>query len=64
MKNKTLEVNKQGLFKGTPIYIGVTLVLILVLVFSILAAVTMGSVDISAKDIYSIIFYKLFDIGN
>lgn len=65
MKEKLVKKNNnQGLFKGTSIYVGVTLLLIVTLIFSILTSVTMGSVDISAKDIYQIIFYKLFDIGN
>lgn len=52
-----------NIFKGTPIYIGVSMFLLILLFISIGLAVTLGSVDISIKDVYSIIFYKLFNIG-
>ncbi|AOR25194.1 iron ABC transporter permease (plasmid) [Clostridium taeniosporum] len=45
-------------------YIGVSIVLLAVLIFSILITVTIGSVDISIKDVYEIIIYKLFGIGD
>ncbi|WP_200804908.1 FecCD family ABC transporter permease [Anaerosalibacter sp. Marseille-P3206] len=65
MEQKSLDKDiQQGLFKGTPIYIGVSIILLVALVFSILISVAMGSVDISFKDIYRIIFYKTFSIGN
>lgn len=59
-KDKT----QNALINGTPTYIGVSIMLIIVLIFSILITVTMGSVDISIKDVYEIIVYKLFGIGN
>ncbi|MEG1310753.1 MAG: iron ABC transporter permease [Romboutsia sp.] len=46
-----------------PIYIGVSIFLLMMLFLSIGVAVTMGSVDISIKEVYSIIFYKIFNIG-
>ena len=39
------------------------ILLTVLLVISILAAVTIGSVDLSVKDVYSVILYKLFGIG-
>ena len=45
-------------------YIGVIIVLTLILILSIGLAVTRGSVDISIKDVYSIILYKILNIGN
>ncbi|WP_242984774.1 FecCD family ABC transporter permease [Clostridium taeniosporum] len=55
---------QNGLFEGTSMYIGVSIVLLAVLIFSILITVTIGSVDISIKDVYEIIIYKLFGIGD
>lgn len=51
------------IFKGTPIYIGVSIVLLILLMLSIGFAVTLGSVDISIKEVYQIIFDKIF-LGN
>lgn len=56
--------SQNGLLNRTPTYIGVSIILIIILSFSILITVTMGSVDISIKDVYEIIVYKLFHIGN
>ncbi|MBB6714562.1 FecCD family ABC transporter permease [Clostridium gasigenes] len=59
-KNKT----QNSLLNGTPTYIGVSIILVFFLIFSILITVTMGSVEISIKDVYEIIMYKLFSIGD
>lgn len=56
MKNKVL--------KEVPIYIGTSVILLIILFLSIGFAVTMGSVDISIKEVYEVIFYKLFNIGD
>lgn len=56
MKNKVL--------KGVPIYIGISVILLIILLLSIGFAVTMGSVDISIKEVYKVILYKLFNIGD
>ncbi len=57
--------NKQNsLINGIPTYIGVSFVLAVILIFSILITVTMGSAEISIKDVYEIIVYKLFCIGD
>ncbi|MFX0547753.1 FecCD family ABC transporter permease [Hathewaya histolytica] len=55
---------QNGLLKGTPAYVGVSIVLMIILIFSILITVTMGSVDISIKDVYSIIIYKILGVGD
>ena len=41
-------------------YIGVSVVLLVLLILSIGFAVSFGSVDISIKEVYSIILNKLF----
>ena len=56
MKNKVL--------KEVPIYIGASVILLIILLLSIGFAVTMGSVDISIKEVYEVILYKLFNIGD
>lgn len=45
-------------------YISVCVFLFICLILSIFLAVNMGSVDISIKDIYRVIMYKLFDWGS
>lgn len=62
-KDIYIENKKSNIFKGAPIYIGVSIFLLILLFVSIGLAVTQGSVDISIKEVYSIIFYKLFNIG-
>ena len=56
MKNKVL--------KEVPIYIGTSVILLIILFLSIGFAVIMGSVDISIKEVYEVILYKLFNIGD
>lgn len=46
----------------TSMYAAVLIFLILFLVFSVLAAVTFGNADLSLKDVYSVILYKLFHL--
>ena len=43
-------------------YIGVSIILFAVLVLSVLVAVTIGSAQIAVKDVYSVIFYKIFQL--
>ncbi len=64
MKNNFNKNIENGLFKGTPIYIGVSIILIIGLIFSILTAITIGSVDISIRDVYKVVFYNIFSIGD
>lgn len=49
--------------KETPIYIGVSVLLLALLILSIAFAVTIGSVDISIKEVYTIILNKIFNIN-
>lgn len=55
---------EKGFVKTKPLYILVIIGLIVALILSILFAVTIGSSDISIKQVYQIIGYKLFSIGN
>ena len=55
---------KNGIFHGKPIYVLAVILLTVFLVISILTAVTIGSVDLSVKDVYSVILYKVFGIGD
>ena len=51
-------------FKEVPIYIGASVILLVILFLSIGFAVTIGSVDISIKEVYLVILYKLLNIGD
>lgn len=51
-------------FKEVPMYVGASIILFAILIISIAFAVTIGSVDISIKEVYEVIFYKFFDIKN
>ena len=53
-----LTLNKKNILKETPIYIGVSVALFALLILSIGLAVTIGSVDISIGEVYSIILNK------
>ncbi len=65
MKNKlNISKIKSNTSKEVPIYIGVSFLLLAVLILSLGFAVNLGSVDISLKDIYSTILYKLFGVGD
>lgn len=65
MENKLNITNiKPNTFKESPMYIGISFLLLAVLILSVGFAVNLGSVDIGLKDVYSIIFYKLFGIGD
>lgn len=50
--------------KEMPMTFGISLILLLILVISVLVAVTIGSVDISVKDVYRVISYACFNIGD
>lgn len=56
------KINRKNIFKYTPMYIGVYIVLLVGLFLSVGIAVTIGSVDISIKEVYTIILNKLIDI--
>ena len=55
---------RNGLIRGTPLYILAIFILLVLLVFSILFAVTVGSADLSIGQVYGVIFYKLFGLGD
>lgn len=58
------EKNTRGLLESKPLYLSISILLLLILIVSILVAVTIGSVEISIKDVYQIIFYKIFALGD
>lgn len=61
--NNKLKTKDFNTCKGVPIYIGTSLILLIALLLSIGLAVAIGSVNISMKEVYSIILYKIFNIG-
>lgn len=65
-KNKTLRKLdlKDGVFKGLPIYICTIILLIVILILSVLYAVTVGSADLSVSEVYHVILHELFGIGS
>ena len=54
-------MKKEKIFRSS-IYATALVGLAAFLVFSILAAVTFGNADLSLKDVYSVILYKIFHI--
>ena len=54
---------KEGVFRGMPIYICTIMMLIAILFFSILYAVTVGSADLSVGEVYRVILYEIFRYG-
>ncbi len=48
-------------FRETSIFIGVFLLLTIIVIASVLVAVTFGSTNIHVKDVYSVILYELFE---
>lgn len=61
MKDKTSQTKKNNIFR-TSIYVTAFLGLTAFLIFSILVAITFGNADLSLKDVYSVIAYRLFHI--
>lgn len=55
---------KNGVFKGRPVYRIAIALLLAAVVLSLAGAVTIGSVDLKIGDVYQVILYKLFGIGN
>ena len=55
---------KEGIIRGTPMYICALVLMTAVLILSILYAVTVGSADLSIKEVYQILAYRLFRIGD
>lgn len=54
---------REGLLHGTPVWVTSLILLLIALVLSLLAAVTIGSTDIPLSDVYHVILYKLFGMG-
>ena len=55
---------KNGVFHGKPVYLIAVVLLLAALVFSLATAVTMGSSSIAIGDVYRVILFKSFGIGN
>lgn len=54
---------REGLLHGTPVWVTSLILLLIALVLSLLVAVTIGSTDIPLSDVYHVILYKLFGMG-
>ena len=61
MKKHTI---KNGIFHGKPVCWTAVILLAAALVLSLLWAVTIGSVDLAMGDVYRVILFKLFGIGD
>ena len=55
---------KNGKLKGTPVYLVSLMALAALLLLSVLFAVTVGSASLSVEQVYRIIFFKLFAVGD
>ncbi len=55
---------KNNNLRGTSIFIGVFLLLMIAMIISVLVAVTFGSTNIHVKDVYSVILYEIFHIDS
>ena len=55
-------MNKKSIKDSTPMYIGVVLTLLVILVGSIMISVTLGSAKISVSEVYKVLGYKLLVI--
>lgn len=53
-----------GLLHSTPVWLSVLVLLLAALALSLLTAVTIGSTDIPVSDVYNIILYNLFGVGD
>ena len=58
MKEQVSQTKKGNVLR-TSMYVAVLIGLAGFLIFSILAAITFGNADLSLKDVYSVIVYKL-----
>ena len=61
MKKQVSQTKKVSVLRAS-MYVAVLIGLAGFLIFSILAAITFGNADLSLKDVYSVIVYKLFHI--
>ena len=55
---------KNGIFHGKPVWWITMILLLAALIVSLLRAVTIGSVDIQMSDVYRVLLYKTFGIGD
>ncbi len=55
---------ENGFVSKTPLYVTLTIGLLIGLIFSVLYAVTIGSTKIPLSDVYGVIFHKLLSIGD
>ena len=55
---------KNGIFHGKPVWWITMILLLAALIVSLLWAVTIGSVDIQMSDVYRVLLYKIFGIGD
>lgn len=55
---------KNGVFRGTPLYIVAIFVLLAGMIVSLLVAVTIGSVDLTVGEVYRVILFRLLGIGD
>ena len=63
MKQSTI-IKDKGRLQSQPFYVFVCLVMLGLLILSALAAVTIGSMDLSIRDVYSVIGYELFHLDS
>lgn len=59
MKKQISSERKTTVFSAS-VFIAAMIILLALLIFSVLAAITFGNADISIKDVYSVIAYELF----
>ncbi len=59
-KNNNIDSSTKKNILGTSIYIGVSILLLIAVILSVMIAVAIGSTKISFNDVYSVIIFKLF----
>lgn len=55
-------MDKKSIKESTPMYIGVALILLIILVGSVMISVTLGSAKISVSEVYKVLGYKILGI--
>lgn len=61
MKEQKASVRRTGIVQKSVFYAGL-LVLLAVLVFSVMAAITFGNADLSLREVYSVLAYEIFKL--
>ncbi|MEG1621032.1 MAG: iron ABC transporter permease [Oscillospiraceae bacterium] len=59
-----MEKTKNGFVKNTPMYVVLILLLSIILIFSIVFAITIGSTHIPFTDVHKVLLYKVFGVGD